>query len=547
MSTHLEHDDKKDAAHDYTQQVTPADAVPSSDVEDVEVKSGLKRNLKSRHMAMISLGGVIGTGLFLGTGSALANGGPLGLFLGYATMGSICYCVMICLGEMISFLPIPGGHIKLAERFVDPALAFTMGWNYWYNWVIILPAELSAAAVLINLWNDTINNALWISICLVVVVAINFLGFFGECEFWFASIKILTIVGLIILGIVITAGGGPDHRSIGFQYWRNPGPFVQYDGISGVLGRFLGYWAVLTQAAFSYIGTEIVAIAAGEAKNPRRNLPRAIKRVYIRILIFYLGGTFIIGLLVPSNDEGLALNSGNALASPFVIAIRRAGIPVLPSIINACLLTSAWSAASSDLYTSSRALYGLSIARQAPKIFSRTTRRGLPWISISFCALFAALSYMSLQSTAGEVFGYFSNLTAAAGLMTWWGICLIYIRFEKGLRTQGIARSSLPYRSRLNYRASAAWYGIIMITIILFFSAWSVFLKDNWSTSTFVTNYLPLWLFPILWISYKYIKKTHFVRASEMDFVSGLEAIEAECHDEAPPSTILGKFWALLM
>lgn len=133
------------------------------------------------------------------------------------------------------------------------------------------------------------------------------------------------------------------------------------------------------------------------------------------------GGTFIIGLLVPSNDEGLALNSGNALASPFVIAIRRAGIPVLPSIINACLLTSAWSAASSDLYTSSRALYGLSIARQAPKIFSRTTRRGLPWISISFCALFAALSYMSLQSTAGEVFGYFSNLTAAAGLMTWWG------------------------------------------------------------------------------------------------------------------------------
>ncbi|OWZ67742.1 hypothetical protein AYX14_01695 [Cryptococcus neoformans] len=547
MSTHLEHDDKKDAAHDYTQQVTPADAVPSSDVEDVEVKSGLKRNLKSRHMAMISLGGVIGTGLFLGTGSALANGGPLGLFLGYATMGSICYCVMICLGEMISFLPIPGGHIKLAERFVDPALAFTMGWNYWYNWVIILPAELSAAAVLINLWNDTINNALWISICLVVVVAINFLGFFGECEFWFASIKILTIVGLIILGIVITAGGGPDHRSIGFQYWRNPGPFVQYDGISGVLGRFLGYWAVLTQAAFSYIGTEIVAIAAGEAKNPRRNLPRAIKRVYIRILIFYLGGTFIIGLLVPSNDEGLALNSGNALASPFVIAIRRAGIPVLPSIINACLLTSAWSAASSDLYTSSRALYGLSITRQAPKIFSRTTRRGLPWISISFCALFAALSYMSLQSTAGEVFGYFSNLTAAAGLMTWWGICFIYIRFEKGLRTQGIARSSLPYSSRLNYRASAAWYGIIMITIILFFSAWSVFLKDNWSTSTFVTNYLPLWLFPILWISYKYIKKTHFVRASEMDFVSGLEAIEAECHDEAPPSTILGKFWALLM
>ncbi|WVW84490.1 hypothetical protein I302_106524 [Kwoniella bestiolae CBS 10118] len=549
MSLDHEYDDKK-GADVYQQQVGGADQIQHEQYsEEIVPQDGLKRSLKSRHLAMISIGGVIGTGLFLGTGSALAHGGPLGLFMGYALMGSICYSVMISLGEMISFLPIPGGHIKLAERFVDPALAFTMGWNYWYNWVIILPAELSAAAVLINLWNKTINNALWISICLIVVVVINLFGagVYGECEFWFASIKVLTITGLIILGIIITAGGGPDHKSIGFQYWRDPGPFVQYEGISGSLGRFLGFWAVLTQAAFSYIGTEIVAIAAGEAKNPRRNLPRAIKKVYIRILVFYLGGTFIIGLLVPSNDKGLALNSGTALASPFVIAIRRAGIPALPSIINACLLTSAWSAASSDLFTSSRAIYGLAITRQAPKIFARTTKNGLPYVAIIFCALFGALAYMSLQSTAGQVFGYFANLTAAAGLMTWWGICVTYVRFEKGLRDQGIDKSTLPYTSFLNKKAFAAKYAIVMISIILFFSAWSVFLKGNWDTATFVTNYLPLWLFPLLWVGYKLIKKTRFVRSTEMDFVSGLDVVEAESYDEPPPTTFAGKVWAAIM
>lgn len=236
---------------------------------------------------MISIGGVIGTGLFLGTATALHNGGPLGLLLGYMTMGSVCYCVMCSMGEMVAYLPLAGGHIKLAERFVDSAFSAAMGWNYWYNWLIIMPAELSAAAILINYWNDSINNALWISICLIVVVAINLAGagVYGECEFWFASIKVLTITGLIILSIILAAGGGPDHKAHGFEYWRNPGAW----GVNvGSKAQFLGYFAVLSQAAFSFIGTEIVAIAAGEAKNPRKNIPKAIKRVYIRILLFYM-------------------------------------------------------------------------------------------------------------------------------------------------------------------------------------------------------------------------------------------------------------------
>lgn len=520
----------------------------SADVEfSPSGDNGLTRQLKNRHIAMISIGGVIGTGLFLGTAGALRNGGPVGLLLGYTLMGTICYSVMVSLGEMIAFLPVPGGHIKLAERFVDSAFSFTMGWNYWYNWVIVMPAELSAASVLIGFWNRHINAAAWITICLAVVFTINMFGagIYGEAEFWFASIKVITITGLIILGIVLDLGGGPNHDRLGFRFWKHPGPFVQYKGIGGAKGQFLGWWAVMTQAAFSFIGTEIVAIAAGETKNPRRNLPRAIKRVYIRILLFYIGGTAVIGLLVPSNDPGLNLSDGTAASSPFVIAIKRSGIRVLPHIINACLLTSAWSAASSDLYTSSRALYGLAVAGNAPKIFLITSRSGLPYVSIIFSALFGLLAYMAVGTGSGKVFGWFANMTSIAGLMTWFGICFTYIRFYQGLKAQGYDRKSLPFASRL--QPFAAWYALIFILFVCLFSGWGVFLKGHWKTDDFVTNYLPLALFPIMYIAARFYYRQGPIRSDEIDFVTGIKEIEQQMYDEAPPRNKLEAFWQWLM
>ncbi|KAG0709056.1 amino acid permease [Suillus ampliporus] len=524
-----------------------------SDVSDRDAESiqgppqrTLHRGLKNRHIAMISIGGVIGTGLFVGTANSLSWGGPVGLLLGYVIMGSIVYCVMITLGEMVAFLPIPGGHIKLAERFVDPAFSFAMGWNYWYNWTIVSPAELSAAALLMNYWNQTVNDSVWVVMCLVVVITINMLGAgaYGEAEFIFASIKVVTITGLIILGIVIDLGGGPDHDRLGFRYWKNPGPFVQYNGIPGAKGRFLGWWAVMSQAAFSFIGTEIVAIAAGEAKNPRRTLPKAIRRVYIRILLFYIGGTFVIGLLVPSNNQFLKLNSGTA-QSPFVIAISAAGIKSLPSVINACLLTSAWSASSSDLYTSSRAIYGLAASGNAPKIFLRTSRSGLPYVAVIFCASFSLLAFMAVSQGAGKVFDWFSNMTSVAGLMTWFGISVTYLRFYKGLNAQGIDRKTLPYSTRL--QPYAAWYGVVSTLIICIFNGFSVFLKGNWNTATFVTSYILLVTWPIMYVGARFYYGTSPVAPEDMDFKSDLAQIEADTYDEPPPKNKMEAFWRWLM
>ncbi|KAI0784619.1 amino acid permease [Abortiporus biennis] len=520
--------------------------IDSASIASNGEKFVLQRKLKDRHIAMISIGGVIGTGLFLSTAGALQNGGPVGLLLGYITVGSICYAVMISLGEMISYLPLPGGHITLANRFVDQAWAFTLGWNYWYNWTIILPAELSAAAVLINYWNKEVNNAVWITIFLLVVIGINVLGAgaYGEAEFVFASIKVITIVGLLILGIVLDLGGGPTHDRIGFRYWKHPGPFAQFNGIEGAKGRFLAWWAVMTNAAFSFIGTEVVAIAGGEAQNPRRSIPRAIKKVYIRILLFYIGGVTIIGLLVPYTDPGLNLRESNAAKSPFVIAIQHAGIKGLPSVINAALLTSAWSAASSDLYSSSRAIYGLAANGNAPKIFLKTTRHGLPWVAVAFQSSFGLLAYMGIKAGSGRVFGWFGNMTSIAGLMSWFGISIIYIQFYKGLKAQGFDRKTLPYRSPL--QPFAAYYAATLCLLICILSGWSVFLKDNWATDFFVTNYLPLIAFPILYVGARLRWRTRFKNPSEMDFETGLDEIEAASYDDSP-KTKWQKLWAKVL
>ncbi|TXT16043.1 hypothetical protein VHUM_00546 [Vanrija humicola] len=480
----------------------------------------LSRGLKSRHLTMISIGGVLGTGLFLYTGAALQEGGPLGILLAFSIMGSVTYAVMISLGEMVSASPLPGGAISLAARFVDESLSFTLGWFYWYTWTIFLPSELSAIAVLVNLWNTSVNNAVWISIFLVAAVGINMMGsaWYGETEFWLSYIKIFLIVGLIIVDIVISAGGVKGAPAIGFKYWRTPGPFVQAPGVGGALGRFLGFWSTLTRAAFSYIGSEIVAIAAGETQNPRKNVPRAIRNVYIRILLFYILGVFVIGITVPSDDPRLGLNSGTALASPFVIAIQTAGIKVLPTIVNAALLASGLSAANSELFTSSRALHGLAVNGHAPGVFGRTSARGVPYVAILSCAAFGALAYMSIKSSAGTAFGYLATLGSAGGLLMWWGVCVIHIRFEKGLRLQRVPRADLPYTNVLTRRGAAAKYAVVLITIILFFSGYGVFLKGAWDTPTFITTYLPIMLFPVVYGGHKLWTRCKVVPYEDMVF-----------------------------
>ncbi|POW10746.1 hypothetical protein PSHT_08653 [Puccinia striiformis] len=410
---------------------------------------GLKRGMESRHIQMISIGGVIGTGLFLGTASALHNAGPAGMILGYLVMGSISWVVMSCLGEMVAHLPISGGHVTLAERFVSPSLSFTMGYNYWYSWSIILPTEMSASAVLINYWITSVNNSVWIFIALAVTVLIVLGIVLGKLQLYRAN-RVAEVINSDILNLIVDLGGGPNREFIGARHWKNPGPWVEHLGRKGPLGHFMGFLAATNQASFSTLGSEIAAFAAAEAKNPKKALPTAIRAIIWRLAVFYFLGTTVIGLLVPSNEPRLRLQSHTAASSPFVIAIEKSGIKYLPSIINLVLISSAWSAASSNMYISSRALYSLAIEGNAPKIFRKTNSWGVPWTCTIVAAFWGCLALLSVtHSGAGAVFGWLANMYSTSGFLTWIGVLVTYVRWDAGVKAQKIDRSGFPYRAPL--------------------------------------------------------------------------------------------------
>jgi amino acid transporter len=304
----------------------------------------LHRALSARQVTMIAIGGAIGTGLIIGTGSALANSGPASIMISYSVVGLLCYVVMCSLGEMATWLPAAGGFAAYATRFCDPALGFSLGYTYWFKYIIVTPNQLTAAALVIQYWcpPEQVNPGVFIAVFLIAILTINYLGirFFGEIEFWLSSIKVLVILGLIILSIIIAAGGVPGHAATGFKYYNNPGAFKEYKG-SGATGRFTAFWYSFTNAVFAYLGTELVGVTVGEAENPRRNIPRAIKLTFWRILVFYVCSVFLLCMIVPYDSKLLAFAtdaSTSAAASPFVVAIRLAGIDTLPGFLNGCIL-----------------------------------------------------------------------------------------------------------------------------------------------------------------------------------------------------------------
>lgn len=315
---------------------------------------------------------------------------------------------------------------------------------------ISVPAEISAAATLVQYWNETINVAAWITIFLVFIIGVNLAGvrLYGETEVVFASMKIMLIIGLMIAGIVVDCGGGPQGEYIGLKYWERPGAFNTYL-VEGDTGRFLAFWGTLVNAAYSYGNIQVVAISGTETRDPRTVIPEATKKTFYRVLVFYVLSIFIIGLILPYDDSGLQTSSGTASTSPFVLAFTRAGIRVLPSIINAVVMTSAVSSGSACIFIASRTLYGLSRDGHAPPWLQTCNRFGTPYYAVAMTIAFSPLVYLSCGSTSSTVFGWFVNLTTLAGLIGWLIIQASYLRFFYALKAQGISRDGSGYHEYL--------------------------------------------------------------------------------------------------
>ena len=392
--------------------------------------------------------------------------------MAYLSNMLIVWIVMNDLAEMTTYLPMKGITIPyFVGRFVDPSLGFAAGWNYWYAYSILIAAEAVAGSILIGYWT-AINSSVWITIFLALVLFLNIIAVsFGEAEFWFASIKLITIIGLIILGWVLFFGGGPNHDRLGFRYWEEAG-FKAYL-VPGATGRFLAYWTAFVRAGFAFITSpELIAVAAGETIAPRRNIPKAARRYVWRLLLFYGMGSFIIGVTVSSNNDRLLAPDSNASASPFVIGIQQAGIKGLNHLINAAILTSAWSAGNAFLYSGSRVLYGLALTKQAPKIFGKTNRRGVPWVAVLFTWAPGLLAYLTVSNTGATVFNWFVNISTISGYIAWI-ICLVtYLRFRKALEYQGLLHT-LPYKGPL--QPYMTWVVLVLLSLVTLTNGFQVF------------------------------------------------------------------------
>ncbi|KAL1994599.1 hypothetical protein VTN49DRAFT_2069 [Thermomyces lanuginosus] len=491
-------------------------------------QSPLHRRLKNRHLQMIAIGGSIGTGLFVASGQVLATGGPASVIIAYMLIGIMLYCTVQALGELAVMYPVAGSFAAYSTRFVDPAWGFAMGWNYALQWLIVLPLEIVAASITVQYWQSDINPAAWVTLFWVLIVSINLFGVrgYGEAEFVFSIIKVIAVIGFIILGIVLNCGGGPRGGYIGGRYWHDPGAF--HNG-------FKGLCSVFVNAAFAFAGTELVGLAAAETTNPRKSLPTATKQVFWRIALFYIVALTVVGLLVPYTEERLTAgtSSADARASPFVIAIKNAGINALDSIMNVVIMIAVLSVGNSSVYASSRTLAALAEQGQAPHFLAYIDRKGRPLLAIILASLLGLLSYLSASDKEDEAFMWMMAISGLSSIFTWGSICFAHIRFRAGWKAQGHSLDELPYTSQVGVIGS--WIGFLFNCLVLVVQFWTAFAPVGYKEMTareLVENFFSLYLAaPIViafYIPYKIYWRTPFIRAKDMDLQTGRRDLDVQ-------------------
>ncbi|KAB8209369.1 amino acid permease-domain-containing protein [Aspergillus parasiticus] len=421
------------------------------------------------------------------------------------------------LGELATAIPVSGSFTEYAQRFVDDALAFGLGWAYWYLWVTILASEYNAISLVIGFWTDAVPQWGWILIFWVLFLGLSNLGVlaYGEMEFWLSLIKVLALLAFFILAICISTGGvGPG--PIGFKYYHDPGAFA--DSINGVARTFV-------VAGTLYAGTEMVGVTAGESANPAKAVPTAIKQVFWRILIFYIGTFFFLGILLPYNHPKLLSSTSTAASSPLTIALTDAGILPAAHLINALIVISVISAGNGSLYVASRTMLFMARNGKAPRFIGRTNSRGVPWVALIFSNIFTCIVFLTLSSSAGRIYSALITLAGVATFVVWAVICIAHIRFRKAMVVQGDDPSRLPFRAALY--PYGTYFALGATIFLVFFQGYTAFLNP-FSVDDFIINYILLPVFAMLVVGYKIWNKTKIVKLEEMDIWTGRRVAEVD-------------------
>lgn len=471
--------------------------------------NNMKRGLSSRHISMIAIGGAIGTGLFVATGSVVAQAGPGGAILAYLLIGIMLYFLMSSIGELATFYPVSGSFSSYATRFVDPSLGFTMGWLYYILWSLVSSVDVMVASNVLYYWDifKFFSPIVWSLIFITLMFLLNVFTVkaFGEMEFWLSLVKVITIIVFIIIGFLMIFGilGG---HTYGFEnYTKGEAPFV--GGLSGFLG-------VLLVAGFSVGGTEVVAVTAGESDNPEQTMPKAVKQVFWRILLFYVLSIAVIAAIIPYTDSLLLNENQSVSQSPFTIVFDRIGIAFAASVINAVILTSLLSATNSGIYTTSRMLFSLSDEKQAPKFLSKLNNKSkLPLRALVTTYILIVVIIIVANFYSNAVFGLL-NIIGSLVIIVWAASSWAQVRLRKAIKRQGQDMDKLlPYKSPL-YPLGPI---IVFATLIFLYFGNSFEDLTSGDIGKFFVNILPIIILALIFFVHKLIRKTKYVKLDKMD------------------------------
>lgn len=468
---------------------------------DTTKKNELKRGLKARHLNMIAIGGAIGTGIFLALGATINQAGPGGALVAYISIGIMVYFLMTSLGEMATYMPVSGSFGTYASKFIDPALGFALGWNYWYNWAITVAAEMVAGALLMKYWFPDVPALLWSVIFLVLIVTLNFLSAkaYGESEFWFASIKVVTVIVFLIVGIATILGVFGGH-AVGFSNFTvGDAPFV---------GGAKSIFMIFLIAGFSFQGTELVGIAAGESEDPEKNIPKAINSIFWRILIFYVGTIIVVGALIPYTEAGVDM-------SPFTMVFQKAGIATAASLMNAVILTSVLSCGNSGMYASTRMLYAMAKEGKAPSWLGKVNSRGVPVNSLIATTVVASLCFLTGLYAETTVYVWLIAASGLAGFIAWLGIAICHYRFRKAYHAQNRDLKTLKYVAK--YFPAGPIIALVLCIIVILGQGISYMSEGKIDWNGMIAAYIGIPLFLGLWFGYKVKNKTKVIPLEEVE------------------------------
>ncbi|MBR4642991.1 MAG: amino acid permease [Selenomonadaceae bacterium] len=439
----------------------------------------MQRGLKNRHLQMIALGTAVGTGLFYGSTATIALAGPA-VSLSYLIGGIIIFLIVRMLGEMSVEEPVSGSFSYYASKYWGEFPGFLAGWNYWFLYILVSMAELSAVSIYLGYWFPDLPKWIGVLACLLIITAINLVtvSAYGEIEFWMAFIKIAAIIGMILLGSYFIATALVPFPQNFANLWIHGGFFP--NGISGFIMS-------LAPVMFSFGGIELIGITAGEAENPDKTIPRAINQVIWRILIFYVGTMIVLMTLWPWNEVGKE-------ASPFVQIFEGAGFPAAANILNFVVLTAAVSVYNSAIYSNSRMLFGLATSNNAPKFFEKLSKRGVPVNGILISSGITFLAVVMNYFLPDQVFMYMMSIVTGAVVISWGMIVLTHLKFRKHCEAEGIVPKfkSLFYPFA-DYLCLAFLAGILIIMAMM----------DEMRISVIV---MPIWVLAI-WLFYRSKKK----------------------------------------